>query len=103
MESCVKALALYRVNERAAKKFDIGKKAAWDVMQVVQKIVEGNNGNLIGQLEEKLFSNEAVCFKVMSVLRQTLPPYHSRNLWCFFTGCLIPDIFRIILPWKPTS
>jgi hypothetical protein len=51
VESCVKALAVYRVNERAAKKMDIRKKAAWDVMQVVQKIVEGNNGNLISQLE----------------------------------------------------
>jgi hypothetical protein len=102
VESCVKALAVYRVNERAAKKLDSGKKAAWDVMQVVQKIVEGNNGNLISQLETTLFSNEAVCFKVMSVLRKTLPPYYSRNLWCFFTGCLIPDIYRIILPWKPT-
>ena len=47
----MKALAVYRVNERAAKKMDIRKKAAWDVMQVVQKIVEGNNGNLISQLE----------------------------------------------------
>jgi hypothetical protein len=102
VESCVKALAVYRVNEKAAKKLDIGKKAAWDVMQKVQKIVEANNGNIISQLEEKLFSNEEVCFKVMSVLRQTLPPYYSRNLWCFFTGCLIPQIYRIILPWKPT-
>ena len=99
----MKALAVYRVNERAANKMDIGKKAAWDMMQEVQKIVEGNNCNQISQLETKLFSNEAICFKVMSVLRQTLPPYYSRNLWCFFTGCLIPEICRIIMPWKPTS